>query len=310
MALFIQRLRLLRKALSHLIDLDGNLNSSIRYNVIKQQLTQRLLYSQERGIASRENPDRPLIVSLTTHGFRIHSVAFAIESMFSQTIKPDHVVLYLGKKEFSERSLPLSLMSQRERGLDIRFIDDIGPHTKLIPALKDYPESIIVTIDDDYMYPFDMLERLMRAHEAYPCAVCCSHSRIMKNNLNGRLSPYDSFEMCFPDSEFISFNLLAEGFGGVLYPPHSLSEEVFNFEQLSMLAPSADDLWFKAMELLVNTPVVQIARTRDWFQTITSEFSVQDSGLKHYNNDEKGNDRQLESLFSHYDLYRKLQECL
>lgn len=286
--------------------LEENLHSSVRYTIIKQQLTQRLLYSQEKGVATPGDSRSPIVVSLTTHGSRIHTVAFAIESIFSQTLKPNNVVLYLSEKEFSTRPLPLTLVRQQERGLEVRFVDDLGPHTKLIPALKDFPEAIIVTIDDDYMYPFDLLERLVRAHESHPGAVCCSHSRMMKSNQSGILLPYDLFEMCFPDSDYLSNNLLAEGFGGVLYPPRSLSEEVFNLEQLRKLAPSADDLWFKAMELLAETPVVQIARNRYWFQTITSEIAVQDSGLKLYNNDKQGNDRQLKSLFSHYDLYRKI----
>ncbi len=306
MALFLQRIKLLKKALSQMTYLEENLYSSVRYNIIKQQLTQLLLYSKEKGVAAQEDSMHPIVVSLTTHGTRIHTVAFAVESIFSQTLKPNKVVLYLSEKEFSTRPLPLTLMRQQERGLEVRFVDDLGPHTKLIPALKDFPEAIIVTIDDDYMYPFDLLERLVRANEAHPRAVCCSHSRMMKSNQAGRLFPYDSFEMCFPASDYLSNNLLAEGFGGVLYPPRSLSEEVFNFEQLRKLAPSADDLWFKAMELLADTPVVQIARNRYWFQTITSEIAVQDSGLKLYNNDKQGNDRQLKSLFSHYDLYRKI----
>ena len=310
MSLFLQRIKLLKKALAHMTNLEDNLHSSVRYNIIKQHLTQRLLYSQEKGVAPQGDSICPIVVSLTTHGTRIHTVAFAVESIFSQTLKPNKVVLYLSEKEFSSHPLPLALMRQQERGLDIRFVEDLGPHTKLIPALKDFPEAIIVTIDDDYMYPYDLLERLVRAHEAHPGAVCCSHSRMMNNNQGGYLLPYDSFEMCFPDTDYLSNSLLAEGFGGVLYPPHSLSEEVFNYEQLRKLAPSADDLWFKAMELLAGTPVVQIARDRHWFQTITSEIAVQDSGLKHYNNNKRGNDRQLKSLFSHYDLYQKIQECL
>ena len=129
MALFLQRIKLLKKALSQMTYLEENLYSSVRYNIIKQQLTQRL----------------------------------AVESIFSQTLKPNNVVLYLSEKEFSTRPLPLTLMRQQERGLEVRFVDDLGPHTKLIPALKDFPEAIIVTIDDDYMYPFDLLERYRAA---------------------------------------------------------------------------------------------------------------------------------------------------
>ena len=290
-----------------MVYLDDSLSSTVRYYVVKQQLTQQILNSKEKGTAQKEELDTKLIVSLTTHGARIHTVPFAIESIFSQTLKPDKVVLYLNKNEFSIKTLPLSLMRQAERGLDLRFVNDLGPHTKLVPALQEFPESIIITVDDDYMYPFDLIERLYSAHLSHPEAVCCSHSRIIKCKQEQALAPYDSFEMCFPDKDYQSNTLLAEGFGGVLYPPHSLSDEVFNLHNLKRLSPYADDVWFKGMELLANTPVVQIARNRSWFHSITSEITTQDIGLKHYNLGKCGNDVQLNNLFSHYDLYGRLK---
>ena len=307
MARLFDKLRLIKRAISKMAYLDESLDSVMRYNVIKQQLSQRLLYSTESGVATQDGSNCEIIVSLTSHGSRIRSVIFAIESIFSQTMKPNKVVLYLGNKEFLNKKLPLSLMRQRERGLEIRYVEDIGSHTKLIPALKDFPKAIIITIDDDYMYPIDLIERLFRVHEAYPHAICCSHSRIIKRNSEGDMMPYRSFEMCFPDRDYLSFSLLAEGFGGILYPPQSLSDEVFDIENLKKYAPAADDLWFKAMELLAGTPVAQMARNRAWFQSITSEIAVQDTGLYHYNNERRGNDVQLKTLFTQYKLYDKLQ---
>ena len=94
----------------------------------------------------------------------------SIESIFNQTYKANKIVLYISKDHFTTSTLPHSLLKQQKRGLEIRFVKDIGPYTKLIPALKEFPNANIITIDDDYMYPFDMIEKLVKAHLLNPQA--------------------------------------------------------------------------------------------------------------------------------------------
>lgn len=301
-----QKIAILKKVITKIEQLDYSVNNVARYNVVKQQLAQRILECRDRGVAEGGDPDKGLIVSLTTHGLRIHSVSYAIESLFAQTLKPDRVVLYLGEAEFAKQQLPISLMRQVDRGLDLRYVADIGPHTKLIPALREFPEATIITVDDDYMYSMDLIERLVRVHESHPGAVCCGSSVVMKKAKDGRLMPYKTYPFCYSDTDFESHSLLAEGFGGALYPPHIFPDTVFDVALLQELAPRADDLWFKAMELLAGIPVVQMARNRYWFNSVTKEINVQVDGLRHYNLEGEGNDEQLRKLFSHFNLYDKL----
>ena len=305
---FKNRLHLIKSAILNSFYLEEYVDTAIRYNVVRQNLNHLILNSSQSGIAEENNRNETeaLIVSLTTHGQRIHTVSLAIESIFQQTVKADKVILYLGKTDFTIASLPISLKKQIDRGLEIRFVEDIKSYTKVIPAMLEYPDALILTVDDDYMYPSDMIERLVVAHRNNPHAVCCSHSRKMTLSPSGKLNPYRSFDMVFPDSDLISSQLLAEGFGGVLYPPYCMPEECFDTKTFLSLCPSADDVWLKAMELLKGTPVQQIARNRYWFRSLTSEASVQDSGLVHYNNS-VGNDLQMEAVFSHFNLYGKLR---
>ena len=69
------------------------------------------------------------------------------------------------------------------------------------------------------------------------------------------------------------------------------------------LAPTADDLWWKAMELLNKTPVVQIHRYWDLWDWYIINETVQKGGLHNLNLGEHRNDAQLKALFDHYDLY-------
>lgn len=304
---FRNQLRLFKSAVLKLAYLEEYINNVTRYQVVKNRMVESMMNSRERGVSDQFIGDRELVVSLTSYGKRINTVFQAIESIFLQSLKPNRVILYLGENEFALDNLPLSLKKQMERGLEVRFVKDIRAYTKLVPALREFPDAVIITVDDDYMYPFDMIEGLMSAYQENSKAVCCYNSRVLKLKSDSELEPYNSFKMSFPKKNELSMQLMAEGFGGVLYPPHVMHEDVCKEELFMKLSPYADDLWFKAMQLLVDTPVLQIARNHSWFHTITSEASVQDIGLVRYNNDQNGNDPQLKAIFDFYKIYNKLK---
>ena len=46
------------------------------------------------------------------------------------------------------------------------------------------------------------------------------------------------------------------GFGGVLYPPHSLSNEVRSSDVFFKLCPFQDDIWFWAMAVINSTKII------------------------------------------------------
>lgn len=222
---------------------------------------QNILYRHEPGITnSRQLPDRDITVSVTSFGPRIREVAMAIESIMEQTMLPNRIVLWLNDElKHSPEIIPQSLRLLERRGLEIRFTRDIGPATKLIPALKAFPEDVIITIDDDMMYDFDMIDRMITAHRRHPQAVCAGRiDRIVpSNDGEGLKLIYDKADDLYLTPAPI-MQPMALGVGGVLYPPHALHDDVFDTELMHRLAPKADDLWFKAMELLADTPVYPV----------------------------------------------------
>jgi hypothetical protein len=70
-----------------------------------------------------------------------------------------------------------------------------------------------------------------------------------------------------------------------------LHEDAFKEELFKKFSPYADDLWYKAMELLNGTPVLQIARNKSWIHEMSRLESVQDTGLLNINVTGKKNDR-------------------
>src|SRR5690606_22827294 len=71
-----------------------------------------------------------VVVSLTSFPARINTVWLVIESLLRQKVKPDKLILWLSKDQFSSIDvLPKRLKSQILRGLEIRFVEgDLRSH--------------------------------------------------------------------------------------------------------------------------------------------------------------------------------------
>lgn len=275
--------------------------NKLHYQEQAQHLTFLAFNSQEMGVAEGAEEGTEIIVSLTTHGRRLYEVYLAIESIMQGSRKPDRIILWLSS-DIQGESLPLTLMKQIERGLVVKYTEDIGPYTKLIPALTEYPDSVIVTIDDDILYPYDTLELLFSAYQKHPHCICAN--RIMNIKLDNHGNPTSLFSWKeSEDKERISpFNFF-EGVGAVLYPPHCFTSEVLDRLVFTEICPTADDVWFNCMALLSKTSVVPANHHYSRFPLLINE-SVQDSALWRINNsaDNTPNDQQLRAVLRRYNL--------
>ena len=137
--------------------------NELRFRLKYDELTTKALSYSENGITKEQYGDSQIIVSLTTHGKRIYDVHATIESIMQGSVRPNRIILWISE-DYRNTILPLTLQKQQKRGLEIEYCKDIRSYTKLIYALKKYPDASIVTIDDDIIYPHDLLEHLVNAH--------------------------------------------------------------------------------------------------------------------------------------------------
>ncbi len=275
--------------------------------ITKQRLQELAYRSKELGITHEKYSNKDVIVSLTTHGKRIMTVHRAIESIMQQSVLPNRIVLYIGNQELDDANqLPVVIRRQMSRGLEVRFVPDEGPYTKLLPALREFPDSLIITVDDDNMYPFNTIERLIAAHNNHPDAICSLATRILQRDKSNRLIPYSKCPFLISPQDSSSPMYVAEGCGGVLYPPNAFSDEVFRRDRIELLSPKADDLWFKVMSLLNDTPVVGVHSFFDCEYERYWDDDVQDIGLGKENLFQGENDIQLRALLDYYHLDNKL----
>ena len=277
---------------------------SLALSVMFHQLT---LTSQEPGIAENEDD---IIVSLTSFSHRVNDVYLTIESIFQQTQKASKVYLWLAEKDFPnrEKDLPKSLIQQMERGLTVKFCDpDLGPYTKFFYTLKENPESLIVTVDDDILYPFDMIDQLYRAYKKEPNVIHCQRAhRIMKDDQGG-LIPYKKWTKNYKGTE-ASADVFPTGVGGVMYFPGCFADEILDKEAFLKLAPNSDDVWLKAMTLKKGVLSKAIQDSRPWGDRYLIIEGSQLVALKRKNKTAgQGNDPKLKAVFEQYNLYQKLE---
>lgn len=282
----------------------ARINYRLLYDQRVLQLQQSmLLSSSDYGISDQRIAEEEVIVSLTTHHRRLFDVYLAIESIMQGSVKPNRIILWLSS-ELMDHPLPVSLQNQCRRGLEIHYTTDIGPYTKLIPTLQAFPEAAIVTIDDDIIYPYDTLEMLLNAHKMYPSAICGNHLLRARYQKVGVYASFPTWKA--PDFNDVPINRMNffEGFGGVLYPPHCFTEEVFNSEVFLSICPTADDIWFNCMALLANISVVASNIHYQHLPLLVNE-SIQDLGLVNINNNPRDckHDQQLKAVMTRYSLH-------
>ena len=243
--------------------------------------------------------DGEIIVSLTSFPARIDKVWITISSLMNQTLKPKRIILWLAEEQFpeKEKDLPKKLKKMKDRGLEIRFCDDLRPHKKYYYTMKENPDDIVVTVDDDMLYPENMLEQLWEAHRNNTNIVVCQYAHRITLDEKGEIKPYQEWESCYGESTDPDMRILPVGCGGVLYPPYCLDKRVFNIEDIKDLCPQMDDLWLKSMALLKGT---KAAICNEGSQIYFDMTGTRKSGLQHVNAGQNKNDEAMASIIRKY----------
>lgn len=280
---------------------------NIRFFMRRLQLEDKILHNTEPGVSSERYCDHDIVISLTTYGRRLEDVCFTIESLMQQTKKANRIILWLDPPALA-RPLPETLVRQQARGLEIKVTEEyIRSYKKLIPALEACPDDAIITVDDDALYDFDIVERFINAYQAEPQAIHACRIHTMLPDGKGRLKSYNRWKLCFADPNAPS-RYFFTGVGGVLYPPRSLDSEVLNREVFTSICPTADDVWFNAMARKKGTPIRKVATRSANSSDFLLNDEVQDMALWNINTGRQcRNNPQIEAVFRKYGIYRSIE---
>ena len=243
----------------------------------------------------------PIILSLTSFPARIESVWLTVETLMRQDMKPNRIILWLAKEQFTngDADLPMKLLKLKKRGLEIRYCTDLISHKKYYYTMLENPKAVVITADDDIFYPSDMISLLFKKYKQYQDCVVCNRAHKITFSSSGQVSSYNKWELLSSGEAKPSMLLVPTGAGGCLYPPGCLDKEVFNIPAIKELAPLADDLWLKCMSLLKGRKVV---KSKAILAEVFPQRGSKKTGLAMINVRKNQNDIQFAKIINRYNI--------
>lgn len=239
----------------------------------------QLLEKERYELSSfKSSANTDIIVSLTSFPGRLDSLHLVLNSLFNQTLRPNIIHLYLGNSEFvSHDKIPDSIKNFKSMGLKIFLVKNIFQYKKYVYLKSINEYSPVITVDDDTIYPTNMIEKLVEFHKKYPSVVICNRNHLITYDEKGNTNPYQKWKKEFVNTK-PSHDNFATGVGGVLYPKGFIDEYCINSKLIMRHAPYADDVWLKINAIRRNIKVVSTDLMSSdrfaWYRGYTPEMRV------------------------------------
>lgn len=258
----------------------------------RRRLTAGIVFGSGR-LAGGPGP----VVSLTTYAPRAPWVHLAIQSIGRGSLTPSRTILWLDDEAILTH-LPRPLRRLRRRGLEIRLVENFGPHTKYFPYIEseDRFPGPLVTADDDTVYPRSWLARLAAEHEATPDVIVCYRARIGAP-VGGTLPPYAEWPLS--DLSMPSFLNFLTAVSGTIHPVPVLDALKARGREFMSVSPQNDDLWIHHTALREGIRVRVIDGVSATFPLIDE---TQADALWYVNLEQGRNDQQIGRTYDADDI--------
>lgn len=309
---FIVALPLMFMILKNILSFAVKKRVNIR-NALKEYISSFKYRLQKPGYGlNTPKRDKKLIVTLTSFPERIKEVHLGITTLLNQTLKPDMIILWLAEDEFpnKEKDLPQALLNLQKYGLTIRWCENLKSYKKIVPALLEYPDDILVTADDDLFYRKDWLELLYKSYEQNPDYLYGHRIKEILTVKEGQNVTAKYLDMPV-NSQTENKNYLATSGAGLLFPPGSLYKDAARRELFMNLAPQGDDLWLWAMAELNNKKVKLVDGhiNKLYYINPFRDFELVNAKTLYSSNKLGMNDTQLQAILEYYpELQKRLKE--
>ena len=254
------------------------------------------------GLYCGNEREKKIILSIATYQNRYKTIIPVLKSLLFQTEKADRIIVWLDE-ENDNNVITDDMEQMREYGIEYRYTtDSLKAHKKYYYSMREFPEDIVITVDDDFIYPNDLIESLLKMHRKYPDSVCARRVHYIRVNNEQKLLPYNEWYHEYEKIKYPSHMLCATGCGGILYPPHCLPEETFDMERIKEFCINADDIWLKTMELIGNIKVVWVKN--DFMLPLLIKES-QETTLGRMNIGKNFNDIYIQNMIKYFQVVWK-----
>lgn len=251
----------------------------------KESVYQNYSLKLKYGYFNLENKLDDVIVSLTSHAERVPFLYRIFESIYQGSVVPNKVFLTLNDEDVPRIGLRTQWFI--DKGLVELNVTEkrYRPHLKYYDAFKRYGnENVVVTIDDDYLVTEHWLESLYASYTKHRKCVSAMCVALPTFDSDGTPKSKNQWKFNLTDIQIPAYSLIAEGVGGVLYPPEiitlpdDIEQQIFDFI-------TEDDLLLKKLEMEQDVKVVvsiDHIRKRQR-QTPIKEIRGMKNGLIHTN---------------------------
>ena len=227
-----------------------NLPSKLYINLLMMKLGIHNRLSS-RSILSETGPT----LSMTTYGIRFQTAHLSLEAIARGTTRPSRAVLFVDDEALYNQPTK-GLQRLVKRGLEIKLVENFGPHTKYFPFIEmmedfDRPHA---TGDDDHIYPKWWLQRLALSIEKMPGALHAYRAHCIRLNEEGTEAlPYLEWGPGIID-EPTNLNFYTSSMGEI-YSPEFLRVAQQRGREFIEVCPKNDDLWLTSLAIEENIPI-------------------------------------------------------
>ena len=206
-------------------------------------------YCRKSGITD-EKRDRELVVTFAADANELLLASKAADLFLNQTLKPNHVILWLpGNAGIDRENLPECLLLREKRGLEIRYGDEPAALRAYAGARRAHPDALVVTASPDVLYTRCWLEPLYGAYTREPQYVHCHTAHRMLRSPEGRVLAFRNWNLLARDEQGPSDEIYPVTAGGALYAPGHVADAALDVSAFTDVAGGNIDLWLKAMTL-------------------------------------------------------------
>jgi len=210
-----------------------------------------------------------IIFSLTSFPERIDTVHYTLRSLFSQTIKPDRIILWLAESQFPNHQLPSSLVDLTKQGLEVKYCEDLMGYKRyfyIYPELKE--DELLILFDDDIMFPAHAVERILNTYYKHPGCIVCDRGQTITAYPDGSVNPPSEWEVVSDEGVYEpSYRILASPGGGCLLFKGALFTDVLDVEIVKKYI-RVGDMFLMFMALMKGTKIIKTEKYHRLFTLV------------------------------------------
>lgn len=241
--------------------------------------------------------NKKIILSMATMPSRKVRLLENLPSIYGQSYDFDILILNINNNVTNEdMDWYNGLTAIYKKMIIVRGDDKWKSCNKLLYALKQYPDDIIITIDDDIYYPKDCIRKLIQQYEITPQCIISHEINPMKIK-NGKLSYINGFDIKLKQREWGKYLSSC-----TLYPPHTFDNtDLYDYDKMMYCTNgNHDELWFWIHSTLNGVQCVGLNYVKTFQYDIKTSWKENEYRLSNINSYQNTIDEYMDKINEMY----------